>query len=87
MNNDSPGGLESSRYRDLGPLHDLLLLASPPNKRGRRSVPALAKALGISHQYIYKWVETGVVPQRFVPRLVAVSEGRVDAADFMPYLF
>ena len=76
-----------SRYKDLGPLQDLLLRACPPDERGKTSIPALARALKISHQYIYRWIDEGIVPPKFVSRIVALSNGRVTLEQFHPYLF
>lgn len=78
---------ENSRYKDLGPLQELLLNACPPDERGKRSIPVLARALKVSHQYIYRWIEDGVVPPKFVSRIVALSNGRVTLEQFHPYLF
>lgn len=80
----------ASRYKDLGPLHTLLLKACPPNPEGRQSIPTLAAALGISHQYVYKWINTNHVPASFVTKMVELGEGRADAVtleDFHPYVF
>ena len=76
-----------SRYKDLGPLQDLLLQACPPDKRGKASIPALAVALNISHQYIYRWISEKVVPVKYVSKLVSISNGRVTLEQFHPYLF
>lgn len=78
---------EISRYKDLGALQQLLITACPADDRGKRSIPVLAKTLGLSHQYIYRWIEEGVVPQKFVSRIVALANGRVRIEDFHPFLF
>lgn len=78
---------EISRYKDLGSLHELLLTACPPDERGKRSIPVLATYLKISHQYIYRWIEKGIVPQKYAGKIVALSDGRVRLEQFHPYLF
>lgn len=78
---------DASRYKDLGPLQDLLLRACPPDDKGKRSLPVLARALGVSHQYVYRWVKEAKVPQKFLGKIVALSNGRVTLGQFHPYLF
>lgn len=78
---------EVSRYKDLGPLHDLLLEACPPDENGTRSIVVLSKKLEVSHQYIYLWIEKGRVPARFVRSLVESSEGRVTYEQFHEFVF
>lgn len=76
-----------SRYKDLGKLQDLLLLACPAGENGKRSIPVLAKHLGVSNQYVYRWIEDGVVPPKFVRKLVDMSDGRVGLESFHPFVF
>lgn len=76
-----------SRYKDLGPLQDLLLEACPPAENGDRSIVILAGKLGISYQYIYRWISEGRVPPKYVDKLVTLSEGRLDFTDFHRYVF
>lgn len=81
MNNSS-----ASRF-DLGPLHALLLKACPRDGSKPGSIPAtLSPALGVSYQYIYRWVSEGRVPARFVKEIVRVSEGRVSVEDLIPFV-
>ena len=75
------------RYKRLGPLHDLLLQACPPNDKGESSITHLAELLGMSAWGIYKWIGAGKVPPAQVVRIVDVSQGRVSIADFSPYVF
>lgn len=67
----------ASKYSDLGPLHDLLLQACPPDRRGRRSIMILAEKLGVSFQNVYKWIEAGRIPPKRVMDIVKVSKGAV----------
>jgi len=76
-----------SRYKDLGELQYLLLTACPPDKRGKASVPVLAQHLGVSHQYVYRWIEEDRVPADFVRPLVEMSNGRVTYEQFHAYAF
>ncbi len=76
-----------SRHKDLGALQTLLLTACPADEAGKSSIPALAKRLGVSNQYLYKWIDTNRVPPSFVTRLVELGEGRVSFEDFHPYVF
>jgi hypothetical protein len=78
---------EPSRYKELGELHDLLLKACPPNEKGTRSIPALAKALGISHQYVYRWIEEKKIPPKFVTKIVALPGCSVAISEFHPFVF
>lgn len=72
------------RYKNLGPLHDLLLEACPPVD-GRKSIVILAEKLGISHQYIYRWIENGRVPQKFVRPIGEL--GTINVERLYPYVF
>lgn len=78
---------EVSRYKNLGPLQDLLLEACPPGEKGGRSIVVLADRLGVSYQYIYRWIKEGRVPAKFVRPLVEMSDGRLDIARFNQYVF
>ncbi len=75
------------RYKNLGPLHDLLLKACPPDEHGDVSIPRLAKLLDMSSWGIYKWIRQGSLPPSQVVRIVDVSQGRVSINDFSPFLF
>lgn len=77
----------SSRYKDLGPLQELLLECCPDDARGKKSIPSLAKALGVTHQYIYRWISDGVVPAKFAAKCAELSGGKRTLVDFHPYLF
>lgn len=68
-------------------LHSLLVKACPSNKDGPGSIrKTLAPALGISYQYVYRWIEADKVPAKFVSRLVDVAEGRVTQDDLIPFV-
>lgn len=76
-----------SRYKELGPLQDLLLKACPPDSEGKRSIPVLAKHLGLSNQYVYRWIKDASVPAKYVRKLVEIADGRVSFSDFHEYVF
>lgn len=66
------------KFVDLGPMHDLLIRACPPNpKTGVKSIPQLAERLGLTRYAIYKWIEAGKIPPHHVLRIVALSNGRL----------
>lgn len=75
------------KYKELGPLQDLLIQACPPNERGYKSIPVLAKALDMSYYGVYKWIQSGSIPPRAAMKVVEISEGRVTLNDFTPFIF
>lgn len=78
---------EISRYKQLGELQDLLLRACPVNDKGKRSIPVLAKHLGVSTQYVYRWIDDKSIPPKFVRRLVDMGDGKVTLDDFHKFVF
>jgi hypothetical protein len=79
--------MKPHRYKKLGPLHDLLLKACPPDIEGNVSIPRLAEMLEMSSWGIYKWIRAGKIPPTQVVRIVDVSQGRVSISDFSPFVF
>lgn len=78
--------VSASRF-DLGPLHNLLLRACPRKDSAQGSIPAtLAPALGISYQYIYRWISDGRVPAKYVTKILDASEGRVTMDELIPFV-
>lgn len=81
------------RYKDLGALQTLLLKACPPDSSGKKSIPLLAQALDVSHQYVYRWIEENSVPPKYVSKIVglvdaaAPDEDKVSLEDFHAYVF
>lgn len=72
---------------DLGPLHKLLLKACPADKNGPGSIKStLAPALGVTHQYIYRWIEDGRVPAKFFTKIIETSEGRVSREELLDFV-
>ncbi len=75
------------RHHNLGALQTLLLTACPPGEDQRASIPVLARHLGISNKYIYKWIANDKVPPNFVTKIVELSDGRVTFEQFHKYVF
>lgn len=73
--------------KSLGPLHDLLLEACPPDEDGVKSIPILAVALGMSPYGVYKWIRNTKVPPDKAVKIVDVGQGRVKLEDFHPYVY
>lgn len=78
---------EPNSRLDLGDLHQILLKACPAGTNSTCSIKgSLAPALGVSFQYIYRWVSTGRVPPKYVKAIVEVSEGRVSVEELLPFV-
>lgn len=75
------------RLERLGPLHDLLLKACPPNAQGIKSIPILADAMELTPYTIYKWIANGKVPPGQAVRITEISQGQVVRNDFDPYVY
>lgn len=77
-----------SKYKDLGPLHALLINACPPDPdSGTKSIPVLAEAMGLKSWTIYKWIKAGRIPPRQAMRVVDLSHGAVSLSDMTPFVF
>lgn len=76
---------EISRYKDLGELHTLLLNACTPDEKGVRSIPVLSKQLGVSHQYIYKWITDGRLPPKYARKITEAEGCTVSLDKFLPF--
>jgi hypothetical protein len=83
-----PGAEGTARkYKELGPLHDLLLKACPPDENGVTSIPILARSLGMSAWGVFKWIKADKIPPRQAARISQMSDGRVSLDDFTPYVY
>lgn len=71
--------------KDLGPLHQLLLRASPKDKQGRRSVPILAAALRVSEQSLYQAIKRGSISPIRAKQISELARRRVKFAEFIPF--
>jgi len=60
--------------KDLGPLHDLLLRACPPDDAGMKSVPILAKThLNMTPFGVYKWIRNAKIPPEKAAIVVQIN--------------
>lgn len=86
------------RLRELGELHDLLLEACPPMKKGEKgalyphpegvkSIAILAELLGMSAWGVHLWVKKGRIPYANAERVALLSEGRVSLEKFSPFIY
>ena len=75
------------RHKDAGPLHDLLIRACPPNRKGQKSIPVLAKAMELTKWNIYKWIKRGRVPPERAEEIVKLANGSVALEEFFPFIF
>lgn len=74
------------RSRDLGEIQRLLLRCCQPDTHGFVSIPMLAGQLGCERSTLYRWISRNRVPNRRVPELIALAEGRVPPEDFTPFI-
>lgn len=79
--------MSTRKLRNLGPLHDLLLRACPPNEQGIQSIPLLADAVGCTPATIYRWISIDKLPADRAVSVVEVSGGAVALEDLHPYVF
>lgn len=83
---NAPTGRRTSRPAHT-PLHALLVKACPPDSEGPGSIrKTLAPALGVSHQYIYRWIERGKIPPKFVLKIVEAAKGEVTQEELIPFV-
>lgn len=83
---NAPKGRRTSRPAHT-PLHALLVKACPPDGDDPGSIKkTLAPALGITHQYIYQWIEKGKLPAKYVKPLVDAAAGRVDQEELIQFV-
>lgn len=83
--NDAPGRRTSRPVHTE--LHALLVKACPPDKEGPGSIKTtLAPALGISFQYIYRWIDADKLPPKFVKPLLKAAAGRVTQDELLPFV-
>lgn len=71
----------------LTKLHSLLLKACPPDGDNDGSIRGtLAGALGVSYQYVYRWIEMDRVPPKFVKPLLEIAEGRITQEELIVFV-
>lgn len=64
-------------------LHSLLLRACGEEGSIRRT---LSPKLGVSYQFIYRWIEAGKVPPKYVKPIVTASGGTVTQEELLPFV-
>lgn len=74
------------KLTDGGPIQNLLFEACPPNKAGVKSIPVLAKAMGLSSQTVYYWIKKNRIPAAKAKALVKVSKGSVSLEMVVPFV-
>ena len=67
--------------KNMGPLHDTLIRACPPDPEGFKSIPILAVRLEMSAYGIYKWIKAGKLPPDKAKRVVEMNNGFWDAQE------
>ena len=78
---------EPNSRLDLGELHKILLRACPLKENTPRSIRGtLAPALGVSFQYVYRWIADGRIPPKYVNPILEASEGRVTLDELLPFV-
>ena len=76
--------------KDPAGLKDLLVRICPPDAKGRKSIPVLAKALKMSDYGVYKWINSGSIPPRVAPKLIKLAKKAGEAlelADLHKFVF
>ena len=61
------------RRSDKGPLHDLLLLACPPNADGKASIKYLAEVMCLGEGCFYTWTRAGIIPRSQAHHIVSTN--------------
>lgn len=74
------------QQKDLGPLHRLLLKASPADDEGRRSISVLARTIGLTPQALHYHCSRNRISGTVAKKIVDAAEGRVTLEDFHPFL-
>lgn len=60
--------------KNLGPLHDLLLKACPPDADGVKSIPLLAEThLSMTPYGVYKWIKNAKIPPEKAALVVQIN--------------
>lgn len=75
------------RIKNLGPLHDLLLRACPPNDEGMKSIAILAAATGYTPMALYKAIKASKMTPEMAIRIVGIADEGVSLDDFHPYVY
>lgn len=71
----------------LTTLHSLLFKACPGKEGGEGSIRStLAPALGVSYQYVYRWIEANRLPAKYVKPLIEIAAGRVSQEELIVFV-
>lgn len=66
--------------KNLGPLHDLLLKACPPDEDGVKSIPILAEThLSMTPYGVYKWIRNAKIPPEKAAAVVQINNEHWEA--------
>ena len=69
------------------PLLSVLKKVMPPETPdAKRSVQAIAIAIGLSHQAVYIWLNKQKLPPKQVARILRAAEGRISREELYPFL-
>lgn len=76
------------KIRDLGPLHDLLIEACPPNEKGEKSTKILADKLHMSAWGVHLWIKRGKIPPGRAQKIVEIANNpEITLARFSPWIY
>jgi hypothetical protein len=68
-------------------LRELLIEACPPSSEGRKSIPLLAAALGLSDWAVYKWAKGETFTAERAKQIVALDGCSVPIERFYSHVF
>lgn len=69
-------------------LKKLMIEACPPDPTtGAKSIPLLAKSVGVSKQALAHAMSRNVVTPKLAQTIVDVADGRVSLSDLAPFIF
>ena len=75
-------------FKKGGALKDLLVKACPPDPvTGAKSVPLLAKSIGVSKQALGHAMGKATVTPSLAQKIVDAADGRVSLNDLVPFIF
>jgi hypothetical protein len=78
-----------ARPYSFGPFYDYLMTLFPEHRspQGVFDVPRLARDLGVSNETVYQWLRRNIVTIEGAKRLLRLSDGRAEPANFIRFLF
>lgn len=76
------------KFTEGGKLKKLLIDACPPDPvTGAKSIPLLAKAIGVSKQALGHAMERNKLTTGLATKIVDKADGRVSLNDLVPFIF